>query len=420
MPERANAGDDRPNELGTPAEGKRRRRWPWVTAAAVLIVAGVAWWWSDAAKKQDAQAARRGPGAIPVTTAMAETRDVPVRLTANGTVTALQSVELRAQITSTVREVHIREGQSVQKGDLLFTLDSRTDDANLKKALAQVEKDKADLATAQRNLARQQELFRQKFIAQAALDTVQNTVDTLNGQLAIDQAAVESARAALTYTRIHAPFSGRTGIIGVRPGSLVQPGSTATPLVTVAQVDPISVSFTVPEKEIGTLQEAMRAGSLVAQASPQTGGETFKGKVTFIDNAVETATGTIRVKAEFANPKALLWPGMYVNVALSPRTIAGATVVPTQAVQTGPERRFVYIVQDDKKVAARPVTVPYLEEAFAVVEGLPPGSRVVVEGAQNLRPGSVVAEATTDRSSPRAPAAAGEGPGPKKKGKKTS
>jgi RND family efflux transporter MFP subunit len=226
-----------------------------------------------------------------------------VRLSANGTVTALQSVELRAQITSTVKEVHIREGQTVQKGDLLFTLDARTDDANLKKALAQVEKDKADLATAERNLERQKELFRQKFIAQAALDTVQNSVDTLGGQLAIDQAAVESARAAISYTRIHAPFSGRTGVIGVRAGSLVQPGATATPLVTVSQVDPISVSFTVPEKELQGLQEAMRAGALIAEATAPNGGEVFKGKVSFIDNAVETATGTIRVKAEFANPR---------------------------------------------------------------------------------------------------------------------
>ena len=402
-----------PEEIANtvPASGKRRRRWPWVTAVVVVIAAGAAWWWSDAAKKQDAQAARRGPGAIPVTTAQAESRDVPVRLTANGTVTALQSVELRAQITSTVKEVHIREGQTVQKGDLLFTLDSRTDDANLKKALAQVEKDKADLATAERNLERQKELFRQKFIAQAALDTVQNSVDTLGGQLAIDQAAVESARAALTYTRIHAPFSGRTGVIGVRAGSLVQAGATAAPLVTVTQIDPIAIAFTLPEKELAMLQEAMRAGNLTAQATPQAGGEVFKGKVTFIDNAVETATGTIRVKAEFANPKSLLWPGMYANVELSPRTLANATVVPTQAVQTGPERRFVYVVQDDKKVAAQPVKVPYVEETFAVVEGLAPGARVVVEGAQNLRPGTSVVEA--DRSQPA------EAPKAGKKGKRS-
>jgi RND family efflux transporter MFP subunit len=399
-----------------PASGKRRRRWPWVAVALVVLAAGGAWWWSDAAKKQDAQAARRPAGAIPVVTARVEARDVPVRLKANGTVTALQSVELRAQITSTVRDVHIREGQAVRKGDLLFTLDSRTEEANLKKALAQVEKDRADLATAKRNLERQQELFGQKFIAQAALDAVQNQVDTLTGQLAIDQAAVEGARAAIEYTRIAAPFAGRTGIINVRAGSLVQPGATAAPLVTISQVDPISVAFTLPEKELPMLQQALRAGSLPVTATSQSGAETFKGSVTFVDNAIDTASGTIRVKAEFANPSAQLWPGMYVNVELAPRTLARASVVPAQAVQTGPERRFVYVVQEDRKVAFQAVTVPYIEETFAVVEGVPAGARVVVEGAQNLRPGSVVAEA--DRSG--SPDATKTGKDEGKKGKRTS
>jgi RND family efflux transporter MFP subunit len=414
------AGMD-PVETNTvPAAGiRRRRRWPWVAAMLVLLAAGGAWYWSDAAKKQDAQAARRGPGAIPVTTARVETRDVPVRIKANGTVTALQTVELRAQITSTVREVHIREGQNVQKGDLLFSFDSRTEEANLKKALAQVEKDEADLATAKRNLARQQELFGQKFIAQAALDAVQNQVDTLSGQRAIDQAAVEGARVAIAYTQLRAPFSGRTGSINVRAGSLVQPGATSPPLVTITQVDPIAVAFTLPEKELAALQQAVRAGSLAVTASPQNGTDAFKGRVVFVDNAVETATGTIRVKAEFANPAAQLWPGMFVNVEVAPRLLAKASVVPAQAVQTGPERRFVFVVGEDNKVASQPVKLEYIEESFAVVEGLPAGARVVVEGAQNLRPGSVVAEAA-DRTSPRAPANAGEDPGPRKKGKRAS
>ena len=380
-----------------PAPGtRRRRRWPWAAALLVFLAAGGAWYWSDASKKQDAQAARRPPGAIPVTTARVETRDVPVRLKANGVVTALQSVDLRAQITSTVREVHIREGQTVQKGDLLFSFDSRTEEANLKKALAQVEKDRADLATAKRNLERQQELFRQKFIAQAALDAVQNQVDTLGGQLAIDQAAVEAARVAIAYTQLRAPFSGRTGVINVRAGSLVQPGATSPALVTITQVDPIAVAFTLPEKELAALVQAVRAGTLGVSATAQGGAETFKGRVMFVDNAVETATGTIRVKAEFANPSAQLWPGMFVNVEVAPRLLAKASVVPVQAVQTGPERRFVYVVGADNKVVSQPVKLEYIEEAFAVVEGVPGGARVVVEGAQNLRPGSVVAEAARD------------------------
>jgi RND family efflux transporter MFP subunit len=375
-----------------------RRRWPLI--AGVVIIGGVlaAWWWLGSSRNQEAQGARRAPGAIPVITAMAETRDVPVRLTANGTVTALQSVDLRSQITSTVREVHIREGQNVRAGELLFSLDARTEEANLRKAQAQVEKDRADLATAQRNLARQRELFGQKFISQSALDAVQNQVDTLQGQLAIDQAAVEAVRVARAFTEIRAPFAGRTGIIAVRAGSLAQPGATATPLVTVTQIDPIAVSFTLPEKELAGLQRALSRGSVAVSARPQSGGDTFHGRVTFVDNAVDSTTGTIRVKAEFSNAQSALWPGMYVTVEMAPRTLPGAVVVPAQSVQTGPENRFVYVVGEDRKVASRPVTLDYVDQGVAVVNGLAPGARVVVEGAQNLRPGSTVAEA--DRSRP--------------------
>ena len=372
-----------------------------MAAAIALVVAGAVGW-RLAGKSGEAKGARKAGGPVVVVSALAQTRDVPVRLTANGTVTALQTVDVRSQITSIVKQVHIREGQFVRAGELLFTLESGTEAANLKKAQAQVEKDQADLATAQRNLERQRELFRQKFISQAALDTVQNSVDTLTGQIAIDRAAVEAARVALGYTEIRAPFAGRTGTINVRPGSLVQPGSnasssTAPALVTITQVDPITVAFTLPEKELPGLQQALAAGPVSAVAAPPAGGS-FTGKIVFVDNAVDTATGTIRVKAEFANPQSRLWPGMFVNVQISPRTIGKATVVPTQSVQTGPEGRFVYVVGPDGKVKQRSVKLAYVDEAFSVVEGVDPGARVVVEGAQNLRPGSAVAEA--DRSGP--------------------
>jgi RND family efflux transporter MFP subunit len=381
----------------TGEDSRGRKRWPWVVGVLVIGGALSAWWWLGSSRNQEAQGARRAPGAVPVVTARAESRDVPVRLQVNGTVTSLQSVDVRSQVTSTVREVHIREGQAVKAGELLFSLDARTEEANLKKALAQVEKDRADLATAKRNLDRQRELFAQKFISQAALDTVQNQVDTLTGQLAIDQAAVEAARVAVAYTQIRAPFAGRTGTINVRAGSLVQPTSaaasaTSPALVTITQVDPISVSFTLPETELPALQRALRAGEVAVTATPQAGGETVNGKVTFVDNAVDPATGTIRVKAEFDNRAARLWPGMYATVQLAPRTIAQATVVPAQAVQTGPESRFVYVVGDDRKVQQKRVQLSYVENGLAVVDGVKPGARVVVEGAQNLRPGSAVAE----------------------------
>jgi RND family efflux transporter MFP subunit len=391
-------------ETVTSSRFAHRRRWPWFAGVAIVLgVIGVGWWVGKS-KSQEAQA-KRAPQAVPVATVLAEARDVPVTLTANGTVTALQTVDLRSQVTSIVREVHFREGQDVQKGDLLFSLDARADEANIRKAEAQVQKDRADLANAQRNLERQRELFRTKFISQAALDQAQNQVDTLNGQLAVDQAALESARVARGYTEIRAPFSGRTGTINVRAGSLVQPGgsSPGTPaLVTVTQIDPIAVAFTVPEKELAGLQQALVAGPVEVTAIAQSGGEPRKGRVSFVDNAVDNVSGTIKVKAEFSNKDARLWPGMYVNVALAPRTIRGATVVPSQAVQTGPDSRFVYVVGAERKVESRPVKVAHVGEKFSVVEGVAPGTKVVVEGAQNLRPGTSVTEGE-----------GGKGPSPK-------
>jgi RND family efflux transporter MFP subunit len=398
------------NEILPRSSRPTRRKWLAVAVACIVIAAAEGW----RPVGQAPGAVRKGPGPVAVVTALAETRDVPVRLTSNGTVTALQSVDLRAQVTSTVKEVHIREGQNVRAGELLFTLDAGTEDANLKKAQAQVEKDQSDFATAQRNLQRQVELFNQKFISQAALDTARNQVDTLTGQLAIDRAAVEAARVALTFTAIRAPFAGRTGIINVRAGSLVQPSGNAsslsgTPaLVTVTQIDPITVAFTLPEKELPSLQRALAAGPVSVVATPQAGGEKFTGRIVFVDNAVDSTTGTIRLKAEFDNGKARLWPGMYVTVQVSPRTLSNAVVVPAQAVQTGPDARFVYVVGADRKVAQRVVTLAYVEQGLAVVDGLQAGARVVVEGAQNVKPGSVVAEAQHAAPGPAEESATGE------------
>lgn len=380
-----------------------------ILVAAVAALAAGAWALrGGGASKQAAGKGRGGP--VPVVLATVEKRDVPVRIRTNGVVTAVQSVDLRAQITSTVREVHIREGQAVARGELLFTLDARAEEANLRKAEAQVQKDRADLANAERTLERQRQLFTQKFVSQSALDAAATQVDALRGALAVDQAAVEAAKVAVANTRIAAPFAGRTGAIGVRPGSLVQPGGAL--LVTVTQVDPIQVAFTLPEQEFPALQRALAAGTVSVEATPDGGRQVLRGRVNFLDNAVDSATGTIRVKAEFENRASRLWPGMFVNVTVSPRTLAGAAVVPVQAVQTGPENRFVYEVGEDRKASLKPVKVEYLDEGIAVVAGVAPGAKVVAEGAQNLRPGSLVApERRTAEGEPGPAAGAGKGKG---------
>lgn len=393
-----------------PITTSRKPRRLLLIAVPILFAGAVALWWWNGAKTQDAQAAKKGAAPIPVVTAKVEERDVPVTLRANGIVVAIQSVDIRAQVTSTVRAVHIQEGQSVKTGDLLFSLDSRADEANYKKALAQIEKDRADLATAQRNYDRQKELFTQKFISQSALDVVQNSVDTLKGQMAVNTAAADAARVALGYGEIRAPFAGRTGIISVRAGSLVQPGGA--PLVTVTQVHPIQASFTLPEKELSGLRGAMSAGPAEVRAVLEGGAGTLAGKLVFIDNTVDSGTGTIRVKAEFDNEGARLWPGMYVNMEVAPRTIRKAAVVPVQAVQTGPDSRFVFVVGADRKVTQTTVKLLLVDGPIAVLEGVAPGARVVTEGAQNLRSGSLVAEAEREGGPKKPDGKKGEGKKP--------
>ena len=370
----------------------KRRMWMVMTGLLLLALAVGIWVWRT-------QLATPNPKAKKVVveqvvSAVVVQQDVPVTLTAKGTVSALQTVEVRAQISATVKAVHIKEGQFVRRGEPLFTLDTRTEAANLSKAEAQLTKDQADLTNAERNIERQRELFRQKFISQAALDTAQNQVDSMRGQLAINQAAAAASRVARSFGEITAPIAGRSGSISVYPGSLVQPSGAA--LVNITQIDPIHVSFTLPESELAALQQRVALGEVPVSANLEGAGqETTKGRLVFIDNLVDTASGTIRLKAEFQNADNRLWPGMFVRVTLAPRILVGALTVPVQAVQAGPEKKFVYVIGGDNKVTLTPVNVRLIQDARAVIEGVTPAARVVVEGAQNLRPGSVVAEAAS-------------------------
>lgn len=328
-----------------------------------------------------------------VVTAVVAQGDVPVRLTANGTVSAQQTVVVRPQLSAVIKAVHIKEGQFVQKGETLFSLDARTEDANLSKTEGQLAKSRADLRNAERNLERQRELHRQNFISQAALDVAENQVDALRGQLAVDQATVQANRIARSFSVITAPIAGRTGAIPVYQGSLVQPTDA---LVSITQIDPINVSFTLPEREFIPLQQARANGEVPVAVKPGPGGtQTRMGRLIFIDNAVDTASGTIGLKAEFPNADKHLWPGMFVTVTLFPRTVERALTVPVQAVQNGPEGKFIYVVGGDSKVNSIPIDIVLVQDGLAVIEGegIVPGVSIVVEGAQNLRPGSLVSEA---------------------------
>lgn len=355
----------------------------------LLALAAALWFWRE---QSGTPQAKKGPGTVPVVSAEVIATDVPVRLSTNGTVSALQSVDIRAQISATIKTVHVREGQFVRRGERLFSLDTRTEEANLGKAEAQVAKSRADLANAERNLRRQRELFSQKFISQTALDAAQNQVDSLSAQVAADLAVVEFSRVARGFGEIIAPIAGRIGSVAVYPGSLVQP--SGQPLVSITQIDPINVSFTLPERELPGLQQSLANGEVaVTTQLDDAGQQPRQGRLVFIDNSVDSGSGTIRLKANFANADSRLWPGMFVNLSLSPRTLKSALTIPAQAVQTGPERKFLYVIGAEGKVSVVPVRVLLIQDGRAVIDGADAGTKVVVEGAQNLRPGSNVTEA---------------------------
>jgi len=345
---------------------------------------------ASAAPAASGGASRPGGGAVSVTTVRALQRDVDVMLEATGTVTALNSVDIRPQVSSVITQVHIREGQFVKAGQALFTLDTRADDVNLAKARAQMAKDMASLADAQRQLLRSRDLLAQNFISQGAVDTNQTLVDAQQAVVAADRAAIEAAQVALSYNRISAPASGRAGAINVFAGSTVQPGGTA--LVTITQLDPIAVSFSLPQRNLGDALHTLRSGGGKVLAVLPEGRGTSTGKLQFVDNTVDANSGTVRVKAQFDNANEALWPGSFVGVRLAIQTMKGAIVVPQAAVIQGPRGSIVYTVDADNKAVSRPVDVLYASGPDAVASGVRAGERIVLDGRQNLRPGATVIE----------------------------
>jgi len=341
-------------------------------------------------------AAGSGAGGAPVSvsTVVAQKRDYDVQIEATGTVASLNSVDVKPQISSTVTDVHFKEGQFVKAGQLLFTLDSRTDETNVARAQAQLQKDLAGLADAQRQLTRSKELLAQNFVSQTAVDTNQTLVDSQRAAIEADRAALKAAQVGLSYTRITAPGAGRAGNINVFPGTLVQPTS-ATALVTITQLDPIAVSFSLPQRDLQDALQSLRAGGGKVAAVLPEGRGTLSGKLSFVDNAVDAASGTVKVKAQFDNKDEKLWPGAFVPVKLAVQTIKDAVVVPQASIVQGARGRVVFVVEQGK-AAARPVEVVYSSGVDAVVTGVRPGDRVVLDGRQNVRPGASVVERPAD------------------------
>ena len=366
-----------------------------VAAAAVgyaLTRGGFAGDAALAAASAPAGSAASGAGGPPVSVTLVpvQKRDVDVMLDATGTVTALNSVDLRPQVAATITKVHIKEGQFVTAGQLLFTLDARNDEVNVTKARAQLAKDLAALADAQRQLARSKDLFAQNFISQGAVDTNQTLVESQQAVVASDRAAIEAAQVGLSYSRITAPAAGRAGAINVFAGSFVQPSGAA--LVTITQLDPIAVAFSLPQRNLGQALATLReGGGKVTATSPEAGG-TATGRLLFVDNTVDAGSGTVRVKAEFANKDERLWPGAFVTIRLAVQSLKGASVIPQAAIVQSPRGKIVYVVDAGNKASARQVEVLYAEGTEAAVSGVRAGERIVLDGRQNLRPGATVVE----------------------------
>ncbi|MFC5497468.1 efflux RND transporter periplasmic adaptor subunit [Caenimonas terrae] len=379
------------------------------TAVAVVAVAALsaAAWWSvrtpaSAADERPGAAAgaraASGAGGPPtlVTVATVVRQDVPVVVEVNATVVSLNSVEVRPQVSNKVDKVHVKEGQFVRAGEPLFTLDDRADRANLDKARAQQMRDEALLADLERQYRRSQELLAQNFISKSAADNTLSQVEAQRAAIAADRAAIQAAQVALSYDSIRAPISGRIGTIAVFAGSLAQPG---VPMVTVTQLDPIAVSFPVPEGKLQDLLAAARVRAPVMATVPGTAAP-LRGVLSFVDNTVDVQAGTVRAKAQFDNASQALWPGQYVTAKVTVRVIKDATLVPQAAVITAANGRIVYVVAKDDTVQPRKVEIEYPFGDQAVLRGVEAGDRVVVEGKQNLRPGARVRVERSGKAEP--------------------
>jgi multidrug efflux system membrane fusion protein len=431
-------------------------------AVLLLIAAGVAGCTREKAEsKTDGKAGAGARAAAPTAVAVAtvEQKTMPVEIITIGTVEAYAVVAVRAQVGGELQRVHIKEGQDVRKGDMLFTIDSRPFEATLaqaeamranhmsavQQARAALERDTAKVAQARSALARDEaqaknaqvqetryaDLMKKELIAREQYDQIRTNAESATATVRADQADVtsaeetvradeaaaraaeqivkadeaiiENARLQLGYTQIRAPIDGRVGSLQLNQGNVVRStGTNDSTLITINQVEPIYVSFTVPQQQLPAIRRYMAAAPLAVRALPQGEREPFAGTVTFIDNAVDQTTGTIRLKATFPNTEHRLWPGQFVNVQLTLTVEPNAIVVPSQALQTGQQgTQFVFVVKADSTVENRPVTVARTQGSETVVsKGLTAGEKVVIDGQPRLVSGSKVEVRT-----PRAPAA---------------
>jgi multidrug efflux system membrane fusion protein len=358
-----------------------------VLFANLLMLGGCA---SKPAKSEAMQMEFR----VPVTVAKAIAKSVPVQVEVIGNVEAYSNVSVRTQIAGEIERAYFTQGQDVKKGQLLFNLDRRPFQATLDQLEANLARDQAQLANARAQAERNEKLFQAGIISKDQYDTFRTTAQAQEATVRAGQAAIENGKINLSYCSIYSPLDGRTGSYQVYPGNIAKVNDTV--LVVINQVHPIFVTFAVPEQYLAEVKEYQARGPLAVEARiPNDPRPPSSGRLTFIDNAVDTATGTIKMRATFTNPDNQLWPGQFVNVVMRLTVQPNATVVPTQSVQTGPVGKYLFVVEPDAKGDLkgnlRPVVVGATVGGETVIEkGVAPGETVVTDGQLLLAPGSKV------------------------------
>ncbi len=356
---------------------------------ALLLVPAVAAMLAGCSRAASGPQDRRDP--VPVLVGVVARKDVPVRIREIGTVEAFSTVAVKAQVGGQLIEVGFREGQDVRRGDLLFRLDPRPYEAALKAARAQLDKDEVQLKTAQQDAKRYADLVQKDYVTQEEYDRIRTNAAALEAAVAADRAAVENAAVQLEYCTIRSPIDGRTGKLMEHQGNLVK-ANADTAMVVINQVDPIYVSFAVPQQNLSEIKARRAAGRLEVEATiPDTSTTPLHGFLSFVDNAVNNTTGTVLLKATFPNVDRVLWPGQFVTASLQVAVEQNALVVPAQAIQTGQQGSFVFVVKPDLTVDLRPVVQGAgLGQETVVEKGVEAGDRVVTDGQIRLVPGASV------------------------------
>jgi len=328
---------------------------------------------------------------VPVTAATVVQKTIPVQINAIGNVEAYSTVSVKSQIGGILTHVHFKEGQDVNKGNLLFTIDPRPYEAALKQAEANLAKDNAQLENARKEVSRYEELVKKGYVAQQQYDQISTNAAALEATVNADKALVENARLQLKYCYIYSPITGRTGTLIANEGNLIK-ANADNPMVTINQIQPIYVTFSVPEQYLNEIKKNMADRKLNAEAFiSKEDVRPEQGVLTFIDNAVDMTTGTIKLKGTFSNQKKSLWPGQFVNAVITLTTQPDAVVVPSQAIQTGQSGEYVFVIKSDFTVESRPVVISRTLDGETVIKkGLQPGDKVVTDGQLRLVPGAKV------------------------------